>query len=204
MPQTKTNPPTPHDIDARQRVIEAARLEFMKDGFRGASIDRIAATAGVAKQTVYNHFPSKNALYAETIRAGIRVVVVKLDDANGDVRQCLVSYGHALRAKLLDSDGLAWFRTFIGDLPSMPELGRIVLREGPMETLKHLAVFLAAAMDRGELRRDDPVFAADMFNGMLLNSDRTACLFAADNDVLVDPTRVEKIVDCFLRAYRPD
>lgn len=176
----------------------------MKDGFRGASIDRIAATAGVAKQTIYNHFSGKEALFREMVRAGTRVVVVKLDDSNGDLRQCLVSFGQALRGRLLCPEGLAWFRTFVGDLPAMPELGQIVLREGPMETIKHLAAFFAAAMERGELRRDDPMFAAEMFTGMLLNSDRTAVMFAACNDVPVDPTRAEKIVDCFLRAYRPD
>jgi TetR/AcrR family transcriptional repressor of mexJK operon len=194
----------PHESDCHQRLIEAARAEFMKDGFRGASVDRIAATAGVAKQTLYNHFPSKEALFAETVRTGVRDVVVKLDGNSGDLRQRLIAYSHALRAKLLSPEGLAWFRTFIGDLPRVPELGRIVWREGPMETARHLSVFLEAAMDRGELRREDPLFAAEMLNGMLLNSDRTRGLFAIDADVPVDPAKIERIVDCFLRAYQPD
>jgi TetR/AcrR family transcriptional repressor of mexJK operon len=192
------------ELDCRQRLVAAARSEFLKDGFRGASVDRIAAAAGVAKQTLYNHFPSKDALFAETVRAGVRGVVVKLDDCEGDARQCLLAYGQALRKKLLSPNGLAWFRTFIGDLPRVPELGRIAFREGPMATLRHLSRFFEAAMNRGELRRDDPMFAAEMFNGMLINADRTRGLFAIDMDVVADPAKVERIVDCFLRAYRPD
>ncbi|MBU1236349.1 MAG: TetR/AcrR family transcriptional regulator [Gammaproteobacteria bacterium] len=186
------------------RLIQAAHEEFLRDGFRGASVDRIAASAGVAKQTLYNNFPSKEALFAETVRAGTRAVVVKLDDGSGDVRERLVAYGQALRAKLLSPEGLAWFRTLVADLPRLPQLGRIVLREGPMETQRHLAAFLAARMDSGELRRDDPIFAAEMLNGMLLNSDRTRGLFADDTVVLTEPARVERILDCFLRAFRPE
>jgi TetR/AcrR family transcriptional repressor of mexJK operon len=197
-------PPISASLECRQRIVEAARDEFMRDGFRGASVDRIAATAGVAKQTLYNHFPSKEALFAETIRAGVQGVVVTLDQSGGDLRQCLLDYGLAFRTKLLGQEGLAWFRTFIGDLSRIPELGRIALREGPLETIRQLADFLKAAMQRGDLRADDPEFAAEMLNGMLINLDRTRGLFADDGQVSGDPNKVQRIVDLFLRAYRPE
>jgi len=175
----------------------------MKDGFRGASVDRIAAAAGVAKQTVYNHFPSKEALFEETIRTGVRDVVVELDDAPGNLPDRLVAYGHALRRKLLSPEGLAWFRALVGELPRLPELGRLIWREGPMETHRHLAEFIDGAMRRGELRQDDPALAAEMLNGMLIHYDRTRSLFA-----VVEPApaaqRVEQIIACFMRAYQPD
>lgn len=191
------------ESDCRSRLIEAARLEFCRDGFRGASVDRIAATAGVAKQTLYNHFPSKEALFEETIRVGVRDIVVELGDAPGDLRNRLVAFSHALRQKLLSPEGLDWYRTVIADLSRLPELGAIVWRQGPQQTLNHLAAFLTVAMDRGELRRDEPMFAAEMLNSMLINFDRTRGLMAGDLDLAADPERVERIVDCFLRAYRP-
>lgn len=198
-PSSKSNPET----DCRSRLIEAARQEFCRDGFRGASVDRIAAAAGVAKQTLYNHFPSKEALFEETIRIGVRDIVVELGDAPGDLRNRLVAFSHALRQKLLSPEGLDWYRTAVADLSRLPELGAIIWRQGPQQTLKHLAAFLAAAMDRGELRRDEPMFAAEMLNSMLINFDRTRGLMAGDLDLTADPERVERIVDCFLRAYRP-
>jgi len=47
---------------ARERVLEAANRLFLRDGFRAVGIDTIIAEAGVAKMTLYAHFPSKDDL----------------------------------------------------------------------------------------------------------------------------------------------
>jgi TetR/AcrR family transcriptional regulator, mexJK operon transcriptional repressor len=191
------------ECESRKRLIEAARAAFLKDGFRGASVDRIAAAAGVAKQTLYNHFPSKEALFEETIRLGAHDIVVELDDTPGDVGDRLVAFGQAFRNKLLSPEGLDWYRTVVADLSRLPDLARIVWRQGPYQTVSRLAEFLATAMDCGELRRDDPMFAAEMLNSMLVNLDRTRGLLAGDFNPNADPEKVERIVACFLRAYQP-
>ncbi|KTF29426.1 TetR family transcriptional regulator, partial [Xanthomonas vesicatoria] len=43
----------------RHAILEAASAQFRQHGFEATSMDRVAATAGVSKRTVYNHFPSK-------------------------------------------------------------------------------------------------------------------------------------------------
>ena len=47
---------------ARQRVLETADRLFYRDGIRAVGIDRIIAEAGVAKMSLYKHFPSKDDL----------------------------------------------------------------------------------------------------------------------------------------------
>lgn len=47
---------------ARQRILETADRLFYEEGFRAVGIDRIIAEAGVAKATLYVHFPSKDDL----------------------------------------------------------------------------------------------------------------------------------------------
>ena len=47
----------------RKQIIEAAAEEFRSAGFNGTSMDKVAARANVSKRTVYNHFPSKDALF---------------------------------------------------------------------------------------------------------------------------------------------
>ncbi|QDU60695.1 Transposon Tn10 TetC protein [Planctomycetes bacterium Pan216] len=47
---------------ARQRILETAQRLFYAEGVRAVGIDRIIAEAGVAKMTLYNHFPSKDDL----------------------------------------------------------------------------------------------------------------------------------------------
>jgi hypothetical protein len=55
-------------------------------------------------------------------------------------------------------------------------------------------------MAAGELRRDDPELAAEIFLGMLVGQDRLKRLFgvACEEKEL---HRTARIVDCFLRAY---
>ncbi|MFG0285525.1 MAG: TetR/AcrR family transcriptional regulator [Phycisphaerales bacterium JB039] len=53
---------------ARDRLIEAALALFAREGFHAVGIDRIVAEAGVAKQTLYHHFASKEDLMLAAIR----------------------------------------------------------------------------------------------------------------------------------------
>jgi AcrR family transcriptional regulator len=48
--------------DARERVISTAYDLFCREGVRAVGIDRIISEAGVAKMTLYRHFPSKDDL----------------------------------------------------------------------------------------------------------------------------------------------
>lgn len=51
------------NTDKRNLILKAAEKEFLKRGYRKASIARIAAEAGVAVGTVYSHFSSKVSLF---------------------------------------------------------------------------------------------------------------------------------------------
>ncbi|MEQ1632583.1 MAG: TetR/AcrR family transcriptional regulator [Planctomycetota bacterium] len=53
----------PRDPDLRERLIAAATETFAKNGFAGASLDAIAARAGVTKGGVYFHFDGKEELF---------------------------------------------------------------------------------------------------------------------------------------------
>jgi AcrR family transcriptional regulator len=57
----------------RQRLLDAARETFLRDGYHGATMERVAEDAGVSKQTLYNYFPDKDALFIalmERVREG--------------------------------------------------------------------------------------------------------------------------------------
>ncbi len=78
---------------ARTSLVEAALRLFDRHGFHGVAIDRILAEAGVAKMTLYHHFPSKDAL-----------VLAALERRDRDFRASFlaaVSLGAAPRTRLL-------------------------------------------------------------------------------------------------------
>src|SRR5690242_14152673 len=47
------------NYNKRCQIIEAATAVFCRDGFIGASIDAVAAQAGVSRQTIYNQMGDK-------------------------------------------------------------------------------------------------------------------------------------------------
>ena len=60
--------------DARQRILETADRLFYREGIRAVGVDRIIAEAGVAKATLYSHFPSKDDLILAALRHREQVV----------------------------------------------------------------------------------------------------------------------------------
>lgn len=48
--------------DTQRLLLDAATVEFAREGYHGANINRISTAAGFAKGTIYNYFPSKRAL----------------------------------------------------------------------------------------------------------------------------------------------
>jgi TetR/AcrR family transcriptional regulator, mexJK operon transcriptional repressor len=185
----------------RERLLAAACEAFREEGYQ-VSIDRIAARAQVARQTLYNHFHSKEALFGEVVRHSIQSVLVTLD-GDGDVRPTLLAFGDAYRTRLLSPEGLAIFRTMVAEAPRFPELAKQFFRQGPHTTRKRLAKYLAHAMEAGELRKDDPDFAAEMLTAALIDLDRLRGLINLQTDLL-KPTKTAQVVDCFLRAFAPE
>lgn len=199
-----SHPGEPEVFDNRQRLIQAAAEAFMEEGYR-ASIDRIAARAGVARQTVYNHFTSKDDLFSEVAHTAAGAILVSLDGDGGDLRERLLRFGTALRQRVIGDDGLAMFRTLSAEAPRFPALAQAFFDKGPGQAVRRLADFLVRAMNEGTLRRDEPLFAAEMLLSMLEGFDRTHRLFGAPSlPADQEQDRVARIVDCFLRAYAPE
>ena len=189
-------------VDTRTRLLCAAQEMFIAEGYR-ASVDAIAARAGVAKQTLYNHFPRKEDLFIEVIDQGTAAVVVALDSGPGDLRESLLRFARTFQQRALGRDGVAMLRILAAEIYRLPELTQAFFEKGPGQTRAALAEFLSGAMDQGRLRRDDPGFAAEMLMGMLLNMNivRLLCETLLPDDLA--GKRCEQIVDCFLRAFAP-
>src|ERR1700756_5100114 len=54
---------------ARDRIFDTARDLFYRQGIRAVGVETIANEAGTTKMSLYRHFPSKDELCAECLRA---------------------------------------------------------------------------------------------------------------------------------------
>jgi TetR/AcrR family transcriptional repressor of mexJK operon len=196
LPETEIN-------DCRARLIQAAAEVFVEVGYR-ASVERVAARAGVARQTLYNHFPCKADLFGEVVRQSVAALLITLDAEQQPLRERLLRFGVVYRNKILSAEGLGFFRTLTAETVRFPELAASFYRSGPAQTAARLSVVLKEAMTRGELRAAAPEFAANLLLSMLVGADRTHYLFSGDPPPEPNPEHVGQIIDCFLRAFAPE
>jgi TetR/AcrR family transcriptional regulator of autoinduction and epiphytic fitness len=153
----------------RAAILEAAIDEFRAAGYEATSMDRIAARAGVSKRTVYNHFPGKEALFAEILH--------QLWEASHDGVDLTYRPDRPLRDQLLelvaqklrllhDEAFVSLARVAIAATIHSPERAQdMVARMGERE--EGLTVWLRAAKADGRLKLKDPVFAAHQLQGLV-------------------------------------
>jgi TetR/AcrR family transcriptional regulator, transcriptional repressor of aconitase len=103
----------PHSVRARsqaetrRRLLDAAREVLATEGYAGASIDRIAATAGYTKGAFYANFPSKEAVFIELFeqhKQREQVAFRAFVASDGDVLSALDAIGHDLQGARADAD----------------------------------------------------------------------------------------------------
>ena len=107
---------------ARVAVLEAADDLLVELGFAGLTMEKIAATAGVAKQTVYRWWPSKVDILLEAFGDDMAQHLTPAD--HGDLGTDLRVHLAALAAFLADSPPGAVFRALIGQAQHDPRLAQ--------------------------------------------------------------------------------
>jgi TetR/AcrR family transcriptional regulator, regulator of autoinduction and epiphytic fitness len=162
---------TPLRLTDRKRaaVIGAAIEEFLASGFDATSMDRIAARALVSKRTVYNHFPSKEALFAAILRQLWESSDADAGPVYSAVRPLRAQLLELLVKKLRLLNGEAFLslaRVAIAAGIHSPERARdMVARMGERE--EDLTVWIRAAAADGRLTVPDPVFASQQLQGLV-------------------------------------
>jgi AcrR family transcriptional regulator len=155
------------------QVLEGARSVFMADGFEGANVDDIARVAGVSKATLYSYFPDKRMLFIEVAGAEC---TRQADDAINQIdlsappRDVLLAVGRHFLKFITSMLGQQIFRICVAEADRFPDIGRAFYESGPAVMRTEMAHYFEGAIDRGELRIDDLVLAADQF-GELCKAD---------------------------------
>jgi TetR/AcrR family transcriptional regulator of autoinduction and epiphytic fitness len=153
----------------REAIIQAAIAEFRAHGFEITSMDKIAATAGVSKRTVYNHFPSKEELFAEILNQLWARIIAEPSVSYTRDQPLSEQLRQMLREKvqmMADENFLTLARVAITATIHSPERAQnMIERMGERE--EGLTVWIRAAQADGRLKPVDPEFAAHQVQGLL-------------------------------------
>lgn len=144
----------PRQARTRRLVLAAARSVLRRDGLRGATIDAIAAEAGVARSTIYRNWTSREALLAAAFDDAVAPPTVV--DVNAPVDEQVRQILYELAAGLRRSE---WGRTLPAVVAAIDVDPTLADGYGRLTAERRAAMSadLEAAVARGELPGGTPV-----------------------------------------------
>ncbi len=160
-------------------IVLAARENFLRDGFSGASMDAIAKSAGVSVKTIYGHFSNKDELFSkvmvgactDNLFAGDIPSAGALGQRFGwfskGTQQGLFEAGKEYLRHLLSEDELALYRAVTRDAARFPELGRQYQQTIARGRTGILIAYLRSIFQKKDWTRRDAVQDAATYEGLL-------------------------------------
>ena len=160
MTQTQ-RPGRPKDPEKAKAIMHSAAQLFMSHGF-GVSMDKIAQNAGVSKQTLYSHFPNKDALF-ENVIAG--KMATFFDETQMPRSQTLtdelMDRGQRILDLMSDPEVIEMRVALIMSIKQHPHISELFNEAGPQTLCRHIA---------SSFQRHDP-------DGRFAPYDQTAMAF---------------------------
>lgn len=188
----------------RQRVHDAVRALLAEQGFR-ISMEAVALRAGCSKQTLYAQFGNKQGLIRSVISEHMDLATAHLAERYDDPRTTLVAFAIQHVEHLCDTAVLATSQLISAEVRQFPEEAQALYRDACDTLVERLAVWLKTAMKRGQLRHDEPHYAAELLLSMIVGMDFERQRFGMphrDTDTMRKHW-AEFAVDAFLRAFSP-
>lgn len=146
----------PSGPSVAQRVVTAARHQFMRHGFRHVTMDELAAELGMSKKTLYACFPSKAALLEAVLLDKFRNVEADLDGITSDCSSDVLSALHRLLA-CMQRHTEEIQPSFVRDMRrESPELFKIVETRRRDVIQRHFGKILGEGRRAGLIRKDIP------------------------------------------------
>jgi AcrR family transcriptional regulator len=153
--RTRTRPRgRPRRASAGKAIVDATLELLAERGFQEATIEAIAARAGVGRNTIYRRWSSKEELIADALRE----LTADLDTHEGDdvysllldwIRDFIRVFGDPLYGRILPA--------VLGELQRNPAFARLWAEQVVQPRYQALVGRLSQAVAQGELRRDADV-----------------------------------------------
>lgn len=166
MPQAKSRQKLP---DKAEQILAGAMQQFLEYGYTGSSMDRIAAAAGVSKQTLYSYFHNKEALFTTLVEQIAKErfrLVFGSEPLQGEPSLVLRQLATKLIGQIVEDEQYhAFVRLVVGESGRFPQLGMAMIRNVTQPGIQTLSQYLAS---HPELELSDPQETAAIFLGALI------------------------------------
>jgi len=195
----------PHN-PKRQAILDAATRAFIAHGYSGASMEAIAEAAPVSKPTLYNHFKSKQDLFAAVIECRCEALLSTLSSVQAELNDPVAGLS-AIAGAFIDllyaDEALQLYRLIIAEQQQFPELGELIYRSGPEPVLRQMASYLAELNARGILKIADLETSSRLFLDMLKGDQHFRCLLGLQSGLseTVKQRLISTVVSFFLRGH---
>src|ERR1700677_602905 len=202
--------PRPRSQAKRSRIVDTAMRHFAENGYHAARVGDIAATLGIAKGSIFQHFGSKDGLFFEVYKRAVRSFPKYLD-APAEVRASgffnVLYYWLVRTEHLLHEDWIPYRISLLGnygtDLVLKREINRFLITEDPYGTV----AFVRFGLERGELRKDIDVemivsildWTMERFQDALLTAELDPGLFRKQGEM---PEKKEARIQQFLAVLQ--
>jgi AcrR family transcriptional regulator len=207
--QTAKRQQRPHPDEVRRAILDATLQLYLENGYAGTNTDEIAAVSAVSKQTIYRHFADKDELVREALLSLISDAenqgaesfdaLAETDDLRRDLRIFARQHLH----DVIQPDIMRIRRRIIAEVDRFPDVARAWYDAAPKRGHEKLAATFARLQERGFLRMEDPLLAAEQFNWLILSIPMNRAMFDAGS--VTDTSRhavyADAAVEVFLAAY---
>ncbi len=156
-PRYRAMPPRPRSEIKRAKIVDAAMRHFAEQGYHASRVGDIAASLGIAKGSIFQHFGSKDGLFFEVYKKAVRSFSKYLE-APAEVRDRgffeVLRYWLMKTEHLIQDDWIPYRIYLLGnystDLVLKKEINRFFMAEDPYGTV----ALVKWGIERGDLRPD--------------------------------------------------
>jgi len=190
----------PKQENTKQKIVDAAIELISTQGYRGASVRKIARAVGIRESAIYNHYRNKEEIL-KTIISQIFVtpfefknVEEKAKRGKSFLREFVVAY----KLVAFDKKKEKLFRVLMIELFQNEALRQSFLEEFHQKDIQQISKAFFVMMQEGLIRSGDPMFMAQEFLAPLFYIRLQLSLLRIDNQPTTPvSTQFEKHVDFF-------
>lgn len=189
----------------REAILAAAHELFLEKGYDATTLGDIVGRSGGSLATLYEMFEGKPGLLRALVGDRCSQISETIDQAvtsDKPAREALRDIAAFMFDKVIDAGSIALLKAAL----AQPELGHRLYEAGPANGQAKVAEYLALQSENGDLKIDDPVFAAQIFFQMMFGHFHQQMLFGVPVKLTAtDKARhFDKVLTAFFKIYGPD